>query len=179
MRPCRFRDGVAMGVVGASGCVIVTRMPFTMPLNTTAAHDFRDEISHSELDMQFDDVGDGSKLDIAEIIKSVFSQRPMKLGSGLGECQETYSNGLGKLSIPRSKTSMDKETTTIVALNLKRRQYFVNPSAISRYRSRYKKYMLSPKSMRRKKLFSTRSQMLFRRIMFGLADSRCAGIQIQ
>lgn len=96
------------------------------------------------------------------------------------ECQEgTDSYGLGKLSIPRSKASMDKETPTIAALNLKMRQYFDNPSSMSRYRTRYKKYPLSPKSTRRKKLFSIRSQMLLSTIAVGLADGMCAGIQMQ
>jgi hypothetical protein len=74
---------------------------------------------------------------------------------------------------------MDKETRRIAALKLKRRQYFDNPSAMSRYRTRYKKYKLSPQSTVRKKLFSTRSQIEFRAIMVGLADGMWAMIQMQ
>jgi hypothetical protein len=86
-------------------------------------------------------------------------------------CQaEAYSYGLGRLSIPRSKMSMDKETRRIAALKWKRRQYFDNPSAMSRYRTRYKKYKLSPLSTTRKKLFSIRSHILFKKIIFGVAD---------
>ena len=74
---------------------------------------------------------------------------------------------------------MDKETRRIAALKCKRRQYFDNPSAMSRYRTRYKKYKLSPQSTIRKKLFSSRSQISLKATMVGLADGMWAMIHMQ
>lgn len=74
--------------------------------------------------------------------------------------------------------SIDVEMKTIATLNLKRGIYFVRPFAISLYRTRYKKYKLSPKSTMRKKVFSTRSQMRLRVMKVGLVPM-CAGIHIQ
>lgn len=74
--------------------------------------------------------------------------------------------------------SMDVEMITIPILKWKRRQYFDNPAAISRYRTRYRKYRFSPPSRTRKKDFSICSKVSLRAILFALAFGMWAGIQI-
>ena len=69
LRHIRPRVGAPIDI-RAIRCVMTARMPLINSFSTTAAHDFRYEDGHSELDMQLDDVSDGSKLNVAKIIKS-------------------------------------------------------------------------------------------------------------
>lgn len=54
------------------------RIPFVASVGT-AAHNFRDKNRHGQFNVKFDDVSDGSKLDVAEGMISVSSSAGYKI----------------------------------------------------------------------------------------------------